>query len=344
MYKITTIIPTYNRSKLLLRAMESALGQTCKDALVVVRDNNSSDDTEIRVRQISEKTGRVAYEKNHRNIGLVENVRIGIRDVKSDFFSFLCDDDYLEPEFYATGLKLLALHPDAAFVAFRVDTETLDGQIIHSNTDKNRAIDAIDYYKPEQGIKAFLRGELPTIITGYLFRKVVAQQIDFGEFAEVGYGADIFFIWHAASRFNFVVANSKGGTLTTHVNNASSTAVNVFDERFLYWWRKRLQIIMDDPLVSDVARRDLEAYYFTHSTKSLRTFNYYTHCAIIYIIKKLNEDTNYNFKKDFIAMQSFLPSGLLISLLTLLRPIVYLGLDVKIRKAIRFARQLQAPL
>ena len=48
---ITVVIPTYNRSKLLRRAIKSVLNQTYKHRCVLVMDNNSSDDTEEIVNQ-----------------------------------------------------------------------------------------------------------------------------------------------------------------------------------------------------------------------------------------------------------------------------------------------------
>ena len=196
------------------------------------------------------------------------------------------------------------------------------------------------FYSSEVGLKSYLRGELPYTLTGYVFKKSVAESIDFGDFSEVGYGADIFFIWRAASRFNFVVSNFLGGNYTAHDRSTSATLVYIFDERFLYWWRNRLSIIRSDPLISDSVRSIISEYFFSNSTKSFKSLQYYTHSAIILILDRVRNGRLKELKSDFIAMRSFVPWSVLIVIKYCIVMLVYFKLDVISRHFIRRVRGL----
>jgi len=237
-------------------------------------------------------------------------------------------------------MKLFDLYPNAAFIAFKVDIVDMDGRVIHSNMkDWGRQIKSV-YYNSENGIEAYLKGLLPYTLTGYIFKREVADSIDFGEFSEIGYGADIFFIWHAASRFNFVVTNFKGGNYTAHAGTTSSTLVNSFDERFLYWWRNRMLIIINDPHVSNKVKDKISRYYLAHSTKSFHSFKYYVWAAALLMIDRVKKRQFDELKFDFIAMRSFLSWPILVSIKFSVLLLVYLKLDNKFRSLIRIVNRL----
>ena len=321
-----------------MRALDSVRFQSYKDIAIVVRDNCSSDNTEAAILDVALMDDRIFYDRQIYNIGPHENIRQGIKSVNTEYFSFLCDDDYLESGFYSEALRLFDQYPSAGFIAFRVDTVDLDGKILYSNMKNCNGPIMSQYYNSENGLDAYLKGLLPYTLTGYLFKADVAHSIDFGEFSEVGYGADIFFIWHAASRFNFVVTNFKGGNFTTHTNSTSSTLVKCFDERFLYWWRNRMLIIKDDPNVSDEVKNKISKYYLTHSTKSFYSFKYYVRAATLLMIDRVKKRQFNELKFDFIAMRSFLPWSILIGIKFSVIVLVYLKLDNKSRFLIRLIR------
>jgi glycosyltransferase involved in cell wall biosynthesis len=337
---ITAIVPTYNRPKLLVRAISTIREQTWKDIRIVVRDNCSNDNTGDVVAEITKQDSRVIYVKNKENVGISQNIRLGIKNVETQYFSFLCDDDYLEPGFYSEAIRLFEKYPEAGFVAFRVNTVDINGGFLNSNMEDYGGQISELFYSSDVGLKSYLRGKLPYTMTGYVFKKSVAESIDFGDFSEVGYGADIFFIWRAASRFNFVVSNFLGGNYTAHDNSTSATLVNVFDERFLYWWRNRLNIIMSDPLISDVVKSNVSEYYFSNSTKSFKSLQYYTHSAIILIMDRVRNGRLKELKADFIAMRSFVPWSILIGIKYCIVTLVFLKLDVISQNFIRRVRGL----
>ena len=66
---ITTIIPTYQRPKLLRRAIKSVLNQTFPHFQVCVYDNASGDETEAIVQEFIAKDSRIQYFRQEKNWG-----------------------------------------------------------------------------------------------------------------------------------------------------------------------------------------------------------------------------------------------------------------------------------
>ena len=331
---ITTILPTYKRPALLKRAIDSVRSQTWKNIVIVVRDNCSEDTTESCVLDVVNIDSRIKYIKNNTNIGAIDNIKLGLKSVETEFFSILSDDDFLEPEFYAEAMRLFDQYPDAGFVAFRVNMVNLDGKVLNEDIEplnlhiKNyhNPIKST-YYNSEDGIDGYLHGIFPYTWTGYVFKKNVFSVIGFPDFSEVGYGADILFIWHAAARFNFVISNFKAANFTLHSNSVSSTLVKCFDERFLYWWRNRILIIKNDAYISDAIKNKISKYYLTHSTKSFNNFKYYASASTLLMIDRVKKKQFEELSFDFIAMRSFLSWPILMSIKFAVFIFVYLKLE-----------------
>ncbi len=94
MYKVSVIIPTYNRSKYLTQAIESALVQDYPDLEVIVSDNASTDDTPQVVKKYF-KDPRFKYFRNKRNLGMAGNWRRAIYEYATGNYAIiLSDDDY----------------------------------------------------------------------------------------------------------------------------------------------------------------------------------------------------------------------------------------------------------
>ncbi len=93
---VSVVIPTWNRSALLERAIRSALSQTHPPLEVLVCDDGSTDDSEKVVRSIDdsrvqwltgERAGRPAVPRNR-----------GIKASRGEWIAFLDDDDVWLPE------------------------------------------------------------------------------------------------------------------------------------------------------------------------------------------------------------------------------------------------------
>jgi glycosyltransferase involved in cell wall biosynthesis len=94
---ISVVIPTFNRSHLLDRAIESVLNQTHAAAEIIVVDDASSDDTSARM---AEYAGAIPllYIRLERNGGGGAARNAGIRRATGQYVAFLDSDDSWDPD------------------------------------------------------------------------------------------------------------------------------------------------------------------------------------------------------------------------------------------------------
>ena len=91
---ISIVIPTYNRCKLLKRAINSVLDQTINVREIIIVDNGSTDNTyEMLLLLFPEIT--YIYEKR-KGVSIARNV--GIKNCQSTWIAFLDSDDAWEPQ------------------------------------------------------------------------------------------------------------------------------------------------------------------------------------------------------------------------------------------------------
>ena len=334
---ITALIPTKNRAALLRRAINSVQSQKYKNVKICVRDNGSTDNTQEMVRGLQSVDCRVNYMMLNKDIGAHENFRQGMQNIDTEYFSILSDDDYLHEDFYNNGIDLLEKNPTADFVVFSVDIVDIEQNFISNNEISGNSKIAT-YYTSHEGIVHYLENRIPITWTGYIFRKRVSEEIDLGDFSEVGYGADIRFIWHAACRFDFVVSGLKGAFFTAHSNTTSGQFVKAFDERFIFWWRNRIHLILRDYKINAVAREILEEFYFKNTKKRYGDKSYYLMAAFGLVSKRLAANEEKELRFDFIAMRSFLPAYMIFFVKYFYSPLVKTGLAVKLRDLTVFCR------
>ena len=92
MPKISVVIPTYNRARLLPRAIESAQN-ACSDLEVIVVDDCSTDDTP----EVCAGISGIRYVRMQINGGLANARNTGIAESSCEFVAFLDDDDLRLP-------------------------------------------------------------------------------------------------------------------------------------------------------------------------------------------------------------------------------------------------------
>lgn len=103
--KVSVIIPTYNRAKVISRAAQSVLDQTVSDLELIIVDDRSSDDTEEEVRKLQAKDERVIYIKHEENRGGSSARNTGIGQAQGEYLAFLDSDDEWWPEKLEKQLK-----------------------------------------------------------------------------------------------------------------------------------------------------------------------------------------------------------------------------------------------
>lgn len=109
--KVSVIIPTYGRSELLARAIDSVLAQTHRPVEIVVVDDNPPDDPQRQATRerlahyIAE--GQIVYCPRSRNGGGARARNSGILHATGEYLAFLDDDDYYHPEKIARQLAFM---------------------------------------------------------------------------------------------------------------------------------------------------------------------------------------------------------------------------------------------
>ena len=101
---VSVVIPTYNRSALLLRAIGSVMQQTYTDYELIVIDDGSTDDTRERLQPYMENI-RYFYQQNQ---GASAAQNAGVRVAKGKWVSILASDDVWLPTKLERQIEVLA--------------------------------------------------------------------------------------------------------------------------------------------------------------------------------------------------------------------------------------------
>jgi glycosyltransferase involved in cell wall biosynthesis len=114
MSTVSIVIPTFNRAKLVRRAIDTALAQThpCE---VLVCDHGSTDDTPGVAASYGD---RIRYVRREQDRGPIACWRDGIEQASGEFVHINYDDDWIDARYVAATLPLL--RKDVAFVYTRV--------------------------------------------------------------------------------------------------------------------------------------------------------------------------------------------------------------------------------
>lgn len=107
---ISVIIPTYNRKRILSRAIKSILGQTYQDIEILVIDDGSTDNT----KELFSNTlvdPRIRYENLSSNQGVHIARNRGIEISRGEFLVFLDSDDELFPNALEVAHGTFLNHP-----------------------------------------------------------------------------------------------------------------------------------------------------------------------------------------------------------------------------------------
>jgi len=119
---VSVVIPTHDRGRVVVEAIESALAQTHPPLEVIVVDDGSTDDTAERVGRL--RDARVRYlRRPHAGVSAARNA--GIAAATGDLVAFLDSDDLWKPDKVEAEIAALARYPSAGGVFS--DLEKVDG-------------------------------------------------------------------------------------------------------------------------------------------------------------------------------------------------------------------------
>jgi len=108
---VSTIIPIYNRPRLLLEAVNSVLNQSYRPIEIIIVDDGSSDNTLAVAKQISSTNSEVSVLSiNNSGPGLAREH--GRQAAKGEFIQYLDSDDLLEPRKFELQVQQLVSKPE----------------------------------------------------------------------------------------------------------------------------------------------------------------------------------------------------------------------------------------
>ncbi|MBL8025483.1 MAG: glycosyltransferase family 2 protein [Fibrobacteres bacterium] len=173
--KVSILIPSYNQSKYLIAAIDSALQQDYENLEVIVSDNCSTDDTLTHVSRYT-ADNRFKFYRNEENIGMGANAHKLFSYAKGDFALFLPGDDLLLcNEFISDAVRIIETYPSIVAVFGKNKTLFDDtGKMAESNCNY-----PAEYMTGKDVFLNFTKRRLGVL--SCLFNRNLVQNIGFSE-------------------------------------------------------------------------------------------------------------------------------------------------------------------
>jgi glycosyltransferase involved in cell wall biosynthesis len=292
MAMITTIIPTYQRPERLKKAIQSVLDQTYSHFELRVYDNASCDATAEVVAAFTEKDPRVHYYCHPQNIGAPENFQYGLSQVNTPFFSFLSDDDFLLPEFYATAIEGFKKYPETAYSAGAVIDMSDQGTVIQV---ASWGWQDQEYFPPPEGLFEMI-GKYSNW-TGALFRTELVKKI--GPLDLSVKAIDVDYLFRIAARFPIVISKKPCAVFVQHASSYSgSKGVKMY---WPGWFQIIANLKKDEHLSNEVKEqaekkilRDLENALLMNAVRHIEKQNF---DEALFAAKLFNQQCSHKIKK-----------------------------------------------
>lgn len=115
--KISVIIPTYNRAKMVCDCVASVLATNWPTLEVIVVDDSSPDDTADRIKSRFGNDARVRYLRNERNSFQAVSRNNGARVATGEYLFILDDDNLVAPTIFTELVAAFGRHLEAGLIA-----------------------------------------------------------------------------------------------------------------------------------------------------------------------------------------------------------------------------------
>lgn len=130
MERVSIVLPTYNRSYCIRRAVESVLCQTWRDWELIVVDDGSTDGTEEIIAGCMASDNRVRYHRQPQNRGVSAARNAGIRQARYEYIAFQDSDDVWRADKLEKQMRLFAERPEVGLVYCAIQGTRQDGSSI----------------------------------------------------------------------------------------------------------------------------------------------------------------------------------------------------------------------
>ena len=113
--RVSVLIPTFNRARMVCEAIDSALAQTFRDFELILVDDGSTDDTAEVIRSRYGDQSRLRYFAQE-NGGTASARNFGLRHARGEFLALLDSDDIYLPRHLESQVAWLEAHGDVDLV------------------------------------------------------------------------------------------------------------------------------------------------------------------------------------------------------------------------------------
>ena len=107
MVKLTIGLPTYNCENLIGNKIEELLKQSFKDYVLIISDNNSTDNTGKICESMSKKDNRIVFFQQDKNKGPFWNFNFLLQKAQTNYFVMTTPDDILSKNFLESNINIL---------------------------------------------------------------------------------------------------------------------------------------------------------------------------------------------------------------------------------------------
>lgn len=111
---VTIGLPVYNSERYIKQSLDSLLGQTYSNFVLVISDNASTDGTAAICESYVASDSRVQYHRNPNNIGNPRNFNRVVELTKTPYLKWSTSDDYWAPTFLERAMEVMERDPSIA--------------------------------------------------------------------------------------------------------------------------------------------------------------------------------------------------------------------------------------
>ena len=222
---ITFGITTYKRPKFLQETVQSVLSQDYKNFRVIIGNDNPLETISFKSLGIREDS-RIQILNYKKNIGEIKSMNFMLSKVKTEWFSWLADDDILHPQFISKFIEvnnsIKEQNISAILCDYIEDKETI-------NFIKNSTISNLSKtYDFESFVANYLGRKIKVVgVYGFLKTKIVKE---IGGIKHFGDGPPLFcdtgFAIELAAKGKIIINQSQLFLLRRHKGSISTTISN----------------------------------------------------------------------------------------------------------------------
>jgi len=161
--KLTIGLPTYNCENIIGNKIEELLKQSFKDYVLIISDNNSTDNTGKICESMSKKDNRIVFFQQDKNKGPFWNFNFLLQKAQTNYFVMTTPDDILSKNFLESNINILEKCKE---LVGSIGECSLFNRIIDSNSHKSE-INILNNSRKYQYVHP-VKGELKEKIRFYL--------------------------------------------------------------------------------------------------------------------------------------------------------------------------------